>query len=145
MIVRAISKLVYSVFGALFLIVGATVMLLHTGLMPESLRQIVIGFAHEDELAIHLIQELSSLLVFTGLITFWFVKHYEQSLTFHWSMTAFWALFSFAHWLDGRPGPRSLKGPIINTIPLLIFLLIGLLRLSGNRHSKRFEFPLSAD
>jgi len=145
MVIRLISKVVYSVFGAVFLIVGATVMLLHTGLMPDSLRQIVVGFAHEDELAIHLIQELSSLLVFTGLITFWFVRHYAQSLTFHWAMTAFWALFSFAHWWDGRPGPRSVKGPIINTIPLLIFLLLGVLRLSANRNSNRFEFPLSAD
>jgi hypothetical protein len=145
MVIRLISKVVYSVFGAVFLIVGVTVMLLHTGLMPDSLRQIVVGFAHEDELAIHLIQELSSLLVFTGLITFWFVKHYAQSLTFHWAMTAFWALFSFAHWWDGRPGPRSVKGPILNTIPLLIFLLLGVLRLSANRNSNRFEFPLSAD
>ena len=131
--VRTISIIVYSLFGAVFLIVGATVMLLHTGLLPETLRQFVLGFAHNDELAIHLIQELSSLLVFTGLITFWFVRHYDQSLPFHWAMTAFWALFSFAHWVDGRAGPRSIKGPIVNTIPLLLFLVIGLLRAGSHR------------
>ncbi|HKA17712.1 MAG TPA: hypothetical protein VKN18_05290 [Blastocatellia bacterium] len=132
--IRTISRIVYSLFGALFLIVGATVMLFHTGLMPEALRQFVIEFAHNDDLAIHLIQELSSLLVFTGLITFWFVRHYDQSLPFHWSMTVFWALFSFAHWFNGSEGPRSIKGPIINTIPLLVFLLIGLLR-AGFEHN----------
>jgi len=131
--VRTISIIVYSLFGAVFLIAGATVMLLHTGLLPEPLRQFVLGFAHNDELAIHLIQELSSLLVFTGLITFWFVRHYDQSLPFHWAMTAFWALFSFAHWVDGRAGPRSIKGPIVNTIPLLFFLVIGSLRAGSER------------
>jgi hypothetical protein len=134
---RTISRFVYSLFGAVFLIGGATVMLLHTGFMPEFLRQFLIAFAHGDELAIHLIQELSSLLVFTGLITFWFVRHYEQSLPFHWAMTAFWALFSFAHWFDGRQGPQSIKGPIINTIPLVIFLLIGLLRAGFERSQTR--------
>ena len=136
--IRTIARIVYSFFGAAFLIVGPTVMLLHTGLMPEGLRQFVIGFAHNDELAIHLIQELSSLLVFTGLITFWFVRHYDQSLPYHWAMTAFWVLFSFAHWVDGRAGPRSIKGPMINTVPLLIFLSIGLLRALFDRSRTHF-------
>ena len=130
-----ISKLVYSLFGAVFVIVGSAVMLFHTRLMPEALHQFVIGFAHGDELAIHLIQELSSLMVFAGLITFWFVRHYEQSLPFHWSMTVFWALFSFAHWFNGKEGPRSIIGPLVNTIPLLIFVLIGLLRAGFDRRT----------
>jgi hypothetical protein len=132
--IEAIAKSVYSFFGALFLIVGATVMLLHTGLLPESVRNIVMGFAHDDELAIHLIQELSSILVFAGLISFWFIRHYEHSKSYHWAMTTFWALFSFAHWFDGREGPRSITGPLINTIPFIVFLLIGLLRWNSERH-----------
>src|SRR5262245_19715138 len=136
--IRTIARIVYSLFGTVYLIVGLTEMLLHTGLMPEGLRQFVIGFAHNDELSIHLIQELSSLMVFTGLITFWFVRHYDQSLPYHWAMTAFWALFSFAHWFDGREGPRSIKGPIINTVPLLIFLSIGLLRALFDRRQTHF-------
>jgi len=131
--IRTISRLIYTLFGAVFLIGGGTVMLLHTGLLPEAMRQFVIELAQGNALAIHLMQELSSLLVFTGLITFWFVRHYDQSLPFHWAMTAFWALFSFAHWFAGSEGPRSIKGPIINTIPLLIFLFVGLLRAGFER------------
>ena len=125
--IEATAKSVYGFFGALFLIVGATVLLLHTGLLPEPVKNIVMGFAHDDELAVHLIQELGSILVFAGLISFWFIRHYEHSKAYHWSMTIFWALFALAHWFDGREGPRSVNGPLINTVPFILFLLIGLL------------------
>lgn len=125
---EAIAKIVYGFFGAVFLIVGATVMLLHTGLLPEAVKNIVIGFAHDDSLAVHLIQELGSILVFAGLITFWFIRHYEHSKAYHWAMTTFWALFALAHWFDGRESPRSVAGPLINTIPFTLFMLIGLFR-----------------
>ncbi|HZM89660.1 MAG TPA: hypothetical protein VFF31_24270 [Blastocatellia bacterium] len=130
---KAIAKFVYGFFGAAFLIVGVTVLLLHTGLLPESVKNVVVGFAHDDELAVHLIQELASVLVFAGLITFWFIRHYEQSKAYHWAMTTFWALISFAHWFDGREGPRSVTGPLINTIPFVLFLLIGLFRWHAER------------
>jgi hypothetical protein len=134
---EAISKSVYGFFGAVFLIVGATVLLLHTGLLPEPIRNIIMGVAHGDSLALHLIQELGSLLVFVGLISFWFIRHYEQSESYHWAMTTFWALFALAHWFDGREGPRSVRGPVINTVPFVVFLLIGLLRRNSKRHYAR--------
>lgn len=126
--IEAIAKFVYGFFGAVFLIVGATVLLLHTGLLPETVKNIVLDFAHGDMNAAHLIQELGSILVFAGLITFWFIRHYEHSTAYHWALTTFWALFALAHWFDGREGPRSVRGPLINTIPFTVFLLIGLLR-----------------
>lgn len=126
--IEPIAKLVYGFFGALFLIVGATVMLLHTGLLPETVKNIVLGFAQDSLNAVHLIQELGSILVFTGLITFWFIRHYEHSKAYHWAMTTFWALWALAHWFDGREGPRSVSGPLINTVPFVLFLLIGLIR-----------------
>lgn len=134
---KAIAKVVYGFFGAVFLIVGATVLLLHTGLLPEAVKNIVMDFAHGDLNAVHLIQELGSILVFAGLITFWFIRHYEHSKAFHWAMTTFWALFALAHWFDGREGPRSVRGPLINTIPFIVFLLIGLLR--GNSEARNTD------
>ena len=132
--IEPIAKSVYGVFGTIFLIVGATVMLLHTGLLPEALKNIVMDFAHNDLLAVHLIQELASILIFVGLISLWFIRHYEHSKTFHWAMTTFWALFAFAHWVDGIEGPRSVRGPLVSTIPFIVFLLIGLLRWNSDRH-----------
>ena len=39
--IEPLAKLVYGFFGTLFLMVGATVLLLHTGLLPEPLKNIV--------------------------------------------------------------------------------------------------------
>ena len=134
--IKATAKFVYVIVGTVFLIGGGTVMLLHTGLLPESVRNLVLNFAHGDSLAVHLIQEMASILVFVGLITFWFVRHYEISKAYHWAMTTFWALFALAHWFDGREGPRSVKGPMINTIPFAVFFLIGILRTSEARRRR---------
>lgn len=131
--IDAIAKYAYGFFGTVFLIVGATVMLLHTGLLPEPIKNIVMGVAHGDLNSAHLIQELGSIIVFAGLITFWFIRHYEHSKPYHWAMTTFWALFALAHWFDGREGPRPVGGPLINTVPFIIFLLIGLLRWKTER------------
>jgi hypothetical protein len=135
--IKAAAKFVYAIVGMTFLIGGGAVMLLHTGLLPESVKNLVISFAHGDPLAVHLIQELASILVFVGLITLWFIRHYEQSTVFHWAMTTFWALFALAHWFDGREGPRSMRGPIINTIPFVVFFLIGLLRTASPARTRR--------
>jgi hypothetical protein len=97
------------------------------------IENIVIGFAHGDSLSLHLIQELGSILVFAGLITFWFIRHYEHSKSYHWAMTTFWALFALAHWFDGSNELRSVEGALVNTIPFVLFLLIGLLRWNSER------------
>ncbi|MEK6325249.1 MAG: hypothetical protein AABN33_26715 [Acidobacteriota bacterium] len=126
--IKPVARLLYGFFAIVFLIVGATVLLLHTGILPDGVEDIVLGFGNGDLNAVHLIQELGSVLVFVGLITFWFIRHYEQSKTFHWAMTTFWSLFALVHWFDvGRPR-ESVWGPLINTLPFLLFLFVGLLR-----------------
>jgi len=135
--IRFIAKVVYGLVGAVFVIIGATLPLLHTNVLPETLKTTAVDFARGDMLALHLIQELASLSMFAGLITFWFIRHYERSTVFHWAMTTFWALFSIAHWFDGREGPRSVKGPLINTIPFAVFFLIGLVRAGSEGRRTR--------
>lgn len=56
--------------------------------------------------ALFLVAGFGALLVFVGLITLWFARHYESSRPFHWAMTASWALHALAHWFDVR-GARS--------------------------------------
>ena len=98
--IRPIAKSVYGFFGATFLIVGITVLLLRTGLLPGVVRDFVMGVGNGDSNTLHIIQEFGSLLVFTGLISFWFIRHYERSKVFHWAMTTFWALFALVHWFN---------------------------------------------
>lgn len=131
--IAPLVRSVYALFAVVFLIVGATVLLVGTGLLPEPIQNIVLNVANGDSNAVHLIQELGSILVYAGLITFWFIRHYEHSKPYHWAMTTFWALFALAHWFDGRDGPRSLNGPLINTVPFIVFLLIGWLRWKTER------------
>lgn len=126
--IKAIAKSLYGFFGAVFLIAGAGVLLLRTGLLPDAVTQIVINVGHGDLNALHILQEFSSILVFAGLITFWFIRHYEQSQPFHWAMTTFWGLLALAHWFDVRGPFQSIRGPIINTIPFILFVSVGLLR-----------------
>ncbi len=64
------------------------------------------------------------------LITFWFLRHYEQSRPFHWAMTAFWGLIALVHWVDVRGPFTSVLDPLVNSIPFFLFVVLGLLRMA---------------
>jgi hypothetical protein len=123
----------YALIGAVFLVAGVSVLLFKTGLLPEPVTDHISGAARGDLNALHLLQEFASLMVFAGLITFWFTWHYDQSSLFHWAMTVFWALFALAHWFDVRGPIESAVGPAINTVPFALFVLIGLLRAKARK------------
>jgi hypothetical protein len=107
------------------------VLLFKTGLLPDALKDTVFRLSEENLNTLHIVQELGSLLVLAGLLTFWFLRHYEQSLFFHWAMTAFWALIALVHWFDVR-GPAPLDvGLLVNTAPFVLFLSIGVLRAAA--------------
>src|SRR5262249_53911786 len=103
-------------------------LLLNTGLLPDALRDILVDVGRGDLNTLHVVQEFGSLLVFAGLITFWFLCHYEQSQAFHWALTVFWALIALVHWVDIRGPSPSVVGPLVNSVPFVLFLAIGLLR-----------------
>jgi hypothetical protein len=136
MVTKVVVKVVYGIFGALYLLAGTGVLLLKTDLLPSAVREIIDSVARNDSNTLHIMQEFGSLLVFVGLITFWFIRHYEQSWPFHWAMTAFWALFALVHWFDIRGPIDSVVGPLINSVPFALFALLGLLRLGTEARGK---------
>jgi hypothetical protein len=128
MLTRALARSVYVLFGAVYLLAGVAVLLLGTGLLPGPVRDIITDVARDNPNTLHIMQEFGSLLVFVGLITLWFVRHYDQSRPFHWAMTAFWGLFALVHWFDIRGAFQPGVGQAINTIPFAVFVVVGVLR-----------------
>ena len=133
--IEIIVKVVYGFFAVAFLLVGIIAFASGTGLLPEPLQGIVRGAAHGDDNALHIIQEFGAFLVFIGLITFWFIQHYDQSRNFHWAMTIAWGLIALAHWFDVRESRNSLISPVINSIPLILFVTLGLLRRKSDEQA----------
>ena len=125
---RVLAKFTYAVFGTLFLAAGASTLLVNTGLLPDTVRDIVLGFSRGDLETLHIIQEYGALLVLGRLLTFWFLLHYEESRGFHWIMTVFWAIMAIIHWFNVAGPNESVVGPLINTVPFALFLAIGLMR-----------------
>ena len=130
---RILARSLYIVFGLLYLIAGTTALLFRTGLLPDAVKNMLLDLANGDLNTVHIAQEFSSLLVFAGLITLWFARQYEQSLFFHWAMTTFWAFFALIHWFDVRGPIRFDTGVLINAIPFILFLSVGL--VTSNRKS----------
>jgi hypothetical protein len=129
MLTKTMAQIVYGIVGVVFLLVGASVLLLGTGLLPEAVKNPILNIANEDLYTLHLMQELASLLVLVGLLTFWFFLHYDKSRPFHWVMTFFWGLIALVHWFDPNGTFHSGMGEAIISIPFVLFVGIGLLRL----------------
>ena len=128
-----LAKTVYVLFGVIYLAVGIIVLLFGTGLLPAGVKSGLLDLADRNLTLVHVFQEFSSLLIFAGLITLWFARHYEHSLFFHWAMTLFWALFALIHWFDVR-GAEFDIGVLINAIPFILFFSVGLVTINRRNH-----------
>jgi hypothetical protein len=127
-VIPSITKIVYGLFGVFFVLVGGSVLLVSTGLLPEAVRNIIVDYAEGDGRLLHVIQEWGNAHLLLGLLAFWFIRHYDQSQAYHWAMTAYFGLDALIHWFDVRGAPESIVGPLINTIPFVLFVTLGLLR-----------------
>jgi len=125
---RTITRSLYALVGAAFLLGGSAVLLLGTGLLPEPLKDAILAIGEDNTNTLHLMQEYASLLVLVALLSFWFLRHYEHSRAFHWAMTAFWGIIALIHWFDPRGHFHAGLGEAVTSVLFLLFLVIGLLR-----------------
>ena len=130
--IRIAAQTGYAVTGGLMLFLGAGLLLAATELLP-GLHSSLLEEAQGNLDVVHILQEFASLLVFAGLVTIWFVRHYDQSMAFHWAMTFFLALIAFVHWFDVRGSSDSLTGAVIIALPFVWFAVLGMLRASIDR------------
>ena len=126
--IHSIAKFLYGLAGVVFLVIGLGVVSFKSGLLPQGAIDAILHNTDNNMYGLHLLQEFGALMVFTGLMSFWFIRNYQHSLSFHWAMTVFFALLAVVHWVDVRGMRPSLAGPIINTIPLMLFVVVGILR-----------------
>ena len=136
---------VYALLGAVLLGAGVAVLLFNTGLLPEGIKAALFDEAGGNLTALHIAQEAGTLLVFAGLITFWFAWHYGQSLYFHAAMTVLLGLVALVHWFDVRGPNLSWTEPIPVTLPFLVFAAIGMARLAADRAAGKRKGQLNAN
>jgi hypothetical protein len=130
--IRLLAQFSYAVTAALMLLLGAGVLLAGAGLFP-GLQSSLLDEAEGNLGTLHILQEFASLLVLAGLVTIWFVAHYEQSMAFHWAMTLFLLLIALVHWFDVRGTADSATGYVVIALPFCWFMVVGLLRWSNKR------------
>jgi hypothetical protein len=133
--VKILAQLSYVVAGVTMLLLGASVLLAGAGALP-GLQSSLVEEAKGNLDFVHVLQEFAALLVFAGLVTLWFVLHYEQSVAFHWAMTLFFLLLAIVHWFDVRGRSDFATGDIVIGIPFFWFTVIGALRASARRGGK---------
>ena len=137
-VVAIITRSVYVLSGVFYLLTGIVVLLLGTGLLPAWVHDRIFEFGQNNPLTMHLIQETATLWVLVGLLLIWFARHYDQSIKFHWAMTLYFSLDAFVHWFSAYGKFENEPRVIVNAIPFILFLVLGLLRRvtrDSERHS----------
>ena len=61
MIIKRIAISLYALFGSLFVIAGASVLLQRTGLLPDALGNFIRDVTKENANTLHIVQEFGSL------------------------------------------------------------------------------------
>jgi hypothetical protein len=127
-IVDIVTRGVYALLGGFYLSLGIAVLLLGTGLLPAWAHDRIFEIGQNNPFTMHLIQETGTLWVLVGMLLFWFMRHYDQSVKFHWAITFYLSLDAFVHWFSAYGKFENEPRAIINAIPFFLFLVLGLLR-----------------
>ena len=129
MVIEKIIRAVYVLFAALLLIIGAGALRIPTGWLPAQWQlEFDVIYAAEAPTSYlnHLTQEFGTVVIALGMVFLWQARRADLSRTFHWMMTFYLALDTLIHWV----GPQGLIGDlqrgIVNSIPTLLMLGLGL-------------------
>jgi hypothetical protein len=127
-VVSVVTRGVYVLTGILALLIGIVALLPGTGLLPMRLHDLVFELGLNDPLGVHVVQEMATLYVLLGVMLLWFARHYEHSERFHWLMTFWTLLLLWVHWFSAYGTFNNEPQVIVDAIPFVVFLTLGLLR-----------------
>jgi len=137
MTIYRVSRIVYGLIGILYLVIGFGSMLVPTGWMPHGLVGDIVMREMTNPFTEHLLQEFGTVVVAVGLVFLWCARQPKPSRALHWIMTFYLSLDALIHWV----GPQGVIGDwsrgIINSIPFVVMLLLGLLQLRGSQQHER--------
>jgi hypothetical protein len=128
---RVVTKAVFALLGALYVLAGAGAMVLPLGWVSPSWAGAdavpVYAAAAPDSYVNHLTQEFGTLAIAVGFVFLWQARRAEHSRSLHWLLTLYLMLDASIHWV----GPQGLTGSwqrgLTNSIPPLVMLTLGLL------------------
>lgn len=118
---KKINIILYILTGTITLLIGSIALLKAPDHCP-----VVSGEAQNE--VVHIIREAGSAAIFIGLVTFWCAFNYSKSRNIHNFLLVFFVLISAVHWMDYAHGIRPLSSGLINTVPVVIFGLMGMMR-----------------
>ena len=131
MTLRSLTKAVYALLGVLYLLVGVGSIALPAGwISPRWLGDDVAALylaATPESFLNHLTQEFGTLVIAVGLVFLWQARRDEPSRSLHWLLTLYLVLDSSIHWVGPQGLIGSLQRGLINSIPPLVLLILGLL------------------
>jgi hypothetical protein len=109
------NQIIYGLFGAGLILLGAAALVFQGLLIPESRRTVLVA---------HLFREEGAAAVFIGLMSFWCIFNYERRAPVHYFLIVFAFLISAIHWFDYLTGHLNWMSPLYNTVPLIVLALM---------------------
>ena len=122
---------VYALLGVLYVLAGIGAMVLPLGWVstswagPEAVAP--YAAAAPDSYLNHLTQEFGTLAIAVGFVFLWQARRLEPSRSLHWLLTLYLVLDASIHWVGPQGIIGSLQRGVINSIPPLLFLFLGLM------------------
>ncbi len=136
MTIGKVTRVVYCLLGIVYVLLGAGSMLLPTGWLPQSLMGEFLDGEIPSSFVGHILQEFGTVLLTLGFVFLWYASRKEQSPGFHWAVTVYFSLDALIHWVGPEGLIGSWKRGIVNSIPLAVMLLLGLLQVRASQSNQ---------
>ena len=136
---RTVTKAVYAVLGVLYVLAGAGAMVLPLGWVsaawagPDAVAP--YAAAAPESYLNHLTQEFGTLAIAVGFVFLWQARRAETSRSLHWLLTLYLMLDASIHWVGPQGVIGSLQRGVTNSVPPLLFLILGLLWQRADRRT----------
>jgi len=132
MTLNKITRIVYGLLGVLYVLLGMGSILLPAGWLPQGIADSILPGEPLNAFAGHLLQEFGTVVFALGLVFLWRTWRKEYSRGFHWAMTFYCSLDALIHWVGPEGLVDSWPRGIVNSIPFVVMLLVGLLQLRAS-------------